>query len=69
MRRPRFARTPFGADGVTHILMDMEEQAEYPCGYRNALYMTNFSKSERGKQNFVSTILGFQGDSAAFKGR
>ena len=54
------------ADGnnVTHILMDMEERkAEYPCGYRNALYMTNFSKSERGKQNFVSTILGFQGDS------
>jgi len=54
------------ADGnnVTHILRDMDERkADYPCGYRNVLYMTNFSKSERGKQNFVSTILGFQGAS------
>lgn len=56
------------ADGnnITHLLRDMEQnQAAYPQGYRNVLYMTNFSKDERGKQNLVSTILGFQGDSAS----
>lgn len=56
------------ADGnnVTHILQDMEHnQAAYPLGYRNVLYMTNFSRDQRGKQNFVSTILGFQDGSAS----
>ena len=44
------------ADGnnITYILRDMEQnKAEYPGGYRSALYMTNFSRDERGKQNFV----------------
>ena len=51
------------ADGnnLKRMLQDMDvRKADYPCGYRSALYMTNFSKSERGKKRLVETILGFR---------
>lgn len=53
------------ADGgnIKRILKDMDaRKAEYPGGYRSALCMTNFTKSERGKEALVKAVLGFRGE-------
>ena len=49
-------------DGVNlvHVLRDMhEKQEDYPQGYRNLLYMTNFSRQEKVQSNVVDLVLSF----------
>ena len=49
-------------DGVNlvNVLRDMHEmQADYPQGYRNLLYMTNFSRQEKDQANVVRKVLSY----------
>eukprot|EP00802_Teleaulax_amphioxeia_P001003 Tamp_01004.p1 GENE.Tamp_01004~~Tamp_01004.p1 ORF type:complete len:1284 (+),score=217.63 Tamp_01004:1257-5108(+) len=53
-------------DGVNlvHMLRDMhEKQEEYSQGYRNSLYMSNFTKTEKDQAHVVERVLALDGES------
>ena len=46
---------------VVKVLRDMHEKKDaYPEGYRNFLYMTNFSRSQKGQELVVRKLLALQ---------
>ena len=47
-----------GRVNLVKILHDMEERKDaYPQGYRNFLYITNFSRTQQGQAHVVTKVL------------
>ena len=68
VKRPRISQF-WREDGVNlvKVLRDMEEKKDaYPQGYRNLLYMTNFSRTQQGQTQVVTKML--SGEHALAKG-